>query len=501
MLRKIRIIIAIIIFSLLTLLFLDFTGTLHQWFGGLARIQFIPAFLAVNIGLVVGIVVFTLLFGRVYCSTICPLGVFQDIVSWFSKRVNRRKKYKFSAAKNILRYVVLGIFVLGMIFGATAFIGLIEPYSAYARIANSFLAPLYKLGNNLLASWTIETDIYTFNHVDIWAKSIIAIVAAAVTFVVITVLAWLYGRTYCNTFCPVGTMLSFAGRYAMFRVQINESACNSCGLCSTKCKASCIDTKSKKIDYSRCIDCFDCIDVCRQGAISMRKWNPAKVKTASETEEKQVSSNSRRQFLATVATTIVTAPIALAQEELSHSLQFVERKKPFTRTTPITPPGSKGIQNLHTQCTACHLCVSNCPNEVLHPATMEYGIAGLMQPTMAFDRGFCRVDCNNCASVCPTGAIQKFSLNEKTTIQIGHALYNESACVVTTDGVNCTACSRHCPTGAIVLVEKANTGDTKLMIPTIDTERCIGCGACEYYCPARPQSAIHVEGHEQHRSI
>ena len=86
MLRKLRIIIATIFFTLITLLFLDFTGTLHGWFGWLTKIQFLPAVMALNVGVVIFLIALTLIFGRVYCSTICPLGVMQDLISWFASK-------------------------------------------------------------------------------------------------------------------------------------------------------------------------------------------------------------------------------------------------------------------------------------------------------------------------------------------------------------------------------------------------------------------------------
>ena len=90
MLRTIRLTAAIVCFTLITLLFLDFTGTLHTWFGWLAKIQFLPALLALNIGVVLFLIVLTLLFGRIYCSVICPMGIFQDVVAWIAKRINRK---------------------------------------------------------------------------------------------------------------------------------------------------------------------------------------------------------------------------------------------------------------------------------------------------------------------------------------------------------------------------------------------------------------------------
>ncbi|MBP5667200.1 MAG: 4Fe-4S binding protein, partial [Salinivirgaceae bacterium] len=83
MLRKIRISLAVVFYTLITLLFLDFTGTIHTYFGWMADIQFVPALLALNVGVVVALLVLTFLFGRVYCSVICPLGVMQDVVAFF----------------------------------------------------------------------------------------------------------------------------------------------------------------------------------------------------------------------------------------------------------------------------------------------------------------------------------------------------------------------------------------------------------------------------------
>ena len=80
MLRKIRLVAALLFFTMITLLFLDFTGTVHSWFGWMAKIQFLPAVLALNVGVMIALVLLTLLLGRVYCSVVCPLGVFQDIL-------------------------------------------------------------------------------------------------------------------------------------------------------------------------------------------------------------------------------------------------------------------------------------------------------------------------------------------------------------------------------------------------------------------------------------
>ena len=91
MLRKIRIALAVVFFVGITLLFLDFTGTAHHWLSWMAKVQFLPAVLALNVAVIVGLVVLTLVFGRIYCSVICPLGILQDVLARL-----RRKKNKYS---------------------------------------------------------------------------------------------------------------------------------------------------------------------------------------------------------------------------------------------------------------------------------------------------------------------------------------------------------------------------------------------------------------------
>ena len=169
------------------------------------------------------------------------------------------------------------------------------------------------------------------------------------------------------------------------------------------------------------------------------------------------------------------------------------------RQTPLTPPGSLSMKNLSTRCTGCQLCVSECPNDVLRPST---DLLHLMQPTMSYERGYCRPECTRCSDVCPAGAIKPLDDLEKSSIQIGHAVWIKKNCVPITDGVDCGNCARHCPTGAIEMVPMdANDGDSPL-IPSVNEAVCIGCGACENLCPGKDgQSAIVVEGHEVHKMI
>lgn len=502
MLRKIRIILAVFSIIGVSLLFLDFSGTIHAWLGWLAKIQFLPALLALNIGVVIALVLLTLIFGRVYCSVICPLGIMQDGISWLGSK-RKKNRFRYSPAMSWLRYGVLVVFVAALIAGVGWLVALLAPYSSYGRIISNLFAPFYQWGNNLLAYFAERVDSYAFYSVNVWMKSLSTFAIAAVTFVVLIVLAWRNGRTYCNTICPVGTLLGFIARYSWLKPVIDTNKCIDCNRCSRNCKAACINIKEHQIDYSRCVSCMNCIGKCPKDAIhythpSSRKQTLS-VETAGKiSSEKQETANSRRRFL-TVGATFATATALKAQEKkVDGGLAVIEDKKIPDRSTPLTPPGSLGARNFTQHCTACQLCVSVCPNEVLRPSS---GLMTLMQPEMSYERGYCRVECTRCADVCPAGAILPITKADKSAIQIGHAVWVKENCVPLTDGVDCGNCARHCPAGAILMVLSDPDLSDSPKIPVVDVERCTGCGACENLCPSRPFSAIYVEGHEMHRMV
>lgn len=572
MLRKIRITLAAICFVAVTLLFLDFTGTLHLWFGWLAKIQFLPAVLALNFVVIAILLVLTLLFGRIYCSVICPLGIFQDCVSNLSSR-RKGKKARFSYSKEIkwLRYGVLVLFVIALVAGLNALVALLAPYSAYGRMVQSLLAPVWQWGNNLLAWIAERQDSYAFVTKDVWLKSLPTLIVAAVTFVVVVALAWRNGRTYCNTICPVGTTLSFFSRFAMFRPVIDKSKCKSCHACERKCKAACIDVDNHKIDYSRCVDCFDCIDSCRLGALKYRfAWGrgvgsgstgaktpqnapvgskmtsdeskngqnrssevPASVAepvlrqgsptaevtdngkgvstidaTSPVAEPVEATDKGRRAFLVGGAAVIggsllSSIPMRAEEEEIKDKKRdggFAEvlPKKAPNRKTPITPFGSESVEKFYKHCTACQLCVTVCPNNVLRPSSR---LEHLMQPEMSFEKGYCRPECVKCSEVCPAGAILKITPEEKTEWKVGTAGVDYDLCVVNRDGVSCGNCAHHCPVGAIRMVRKNPDDEKSPRIPSVNEEKCIGCGACENLCPSRPISAITVNGYSVHHNV
>lgn len=507
-LRKIRSAAASVVIIAAALLFLDFTGTIHSWMGWIAKVQFIPALMALNAGIIALLLIVTLLFGRIYCSVICPLGIFQDIIS----RTNRKKnRFRFSPQVAWLRYSMLAIFVIAFAVGIGSVVALLEPYSSFGRIVSNIFAPLYQWINNLMAYIAERNGSYAFYEKEVWMKGIGTLVIAAITLIAIIVLARKGGRTYCNTVCPVGTMLGFVSHFSIYKVRIDKNKCNGCGLCAMNCKAACIDSKNHSIDYSECVACFNCIDKCKKNALVYKRAGKEEyadvvsgqvMADKNETEQaalaQQPVDKSRRDML-TIAGTMMAASALKAQEsKVDGGLAYIEDKKIPKRATPIVPPGSLSIRNFTKKCTGCQLCVSVCPNQVLRPSA---SLSTFMQPEISYERGYCRPECTKCSEVCPAGAINAISREEKSSVQVGHAVWIEKNCVIITDSVSCGNCARHCPVGAISMVEVSPDSLDSKTIPVINTERCIGCGACENLCPSRPFSAIYVEGHNMHRTI
>ena len=483
MLRTIRIILAAVFFVGLTLLFLDFTGTLHQWLGWMASVQFLPAVLSLNVAVVVCLVLLTLVCGRIYCSVVCPLGVLQDVFAWLGKKA-KKNRYTYSKEVTWLRYLLLAVMVAALAAGMGTVVQLLAPYSAFGRIATLLLQPLWQVGNNALASLSERYDSYAFYTVEVWMRSMPVFIIALATLVLLVVLAWRGGRTYCNSVCPVGTVLSFLARFSLFKVRFDTNKCKNCSLCTKSCKAACIDFKNHKVDYSRCVVCGDCIAKCKFGALSL---------SAAGGE----ASASRRSFLLAGALA-TTAALAQEKKKVDGGLAELVGKKAPERQTPLVPPGAQSLKNMQTRCTGCQLCVSECPNGVLRPGT---DLLHLMQPVMDFNRGYCRPECTRCSDVCPTGAIKPLDAVLKSSIQTGHAVVSADHCISALGETECGNCARHCPAEAIEMVPSDPDDDLSPSVPSVNEAACIGCGACEYLCPVRPVSAIHVEGHEVHRNI
>lgn len=524
MLKHLRRLLALVFLLGLNWLFLDFTGSAQHCVGWMAKLQLLPALLAFNWVVVIVLVIVTLLMGRIYCSVICPLGIMQDVISWISGKLqlNKNKRrfgrfaYENSKGLNVLRYTLFGLFVVCLLAGFGTFVQLLAPYSSFGRIVTMLLQPLYEMGNNLLADRSEAAGNFDYYQVDVWMRSMPVFIVALVTFVVIAIMAWVGGRFYCNRLCPVGTLLGILSAKRVLGIHIDADKCKSCRLCERACKSSAIFIPTRdqqkqrlvpEVDSTRCVDCFDCIEKCQHDALAFTKMPRQAantVSTVSADSNKNEAGPTRRAFL-TATAAVVGATLAEAQEKTTDGgLTVITGKQRPERKQPICPPGAISLKNMQQKCTGCQLCVSECPNGVLRPSN---DLMHFMMPTSSYERGFCRPECTRCSDVCPTGAIVKFPGDEKerravkSSTKIGTAHWVADNCIVNTDGVSCGLCSRRCPTAAIKMVLSDPDDKKSLRIPSVDEERCIGCGACENLCPARPFSAIYVEGVDVQREM
>lgn len=466
MLRKIRIAAAALFFAGITLLFV---GIGHQWWGWMAKLQFLPSCMALNFAAIAFVLLLTLVFGRIYCSVICPMGVFQDLVIRVRKLLSpkgRKPKRHFVKEPRIVRYGVLALVIVTALTFSQLLLTILAPYSAYGRMVRSIVG--LSRGESLAPA---------------------LLITAAATLVVICVCAWIWGRGWCNTVCPVGSVLGLVSRFSLFKVSIDQSQCVSCRKCEKGCKSSCIDIDTHTIDHSRCVDCFDCLDSCPKGGIKFRFSLPRKAKTVPVTES---VDKGRRAFMATTALVGGSLALGAQNKRLDGGLADVIDKTSPERSERLVPFGAESVKDFYDRCTACQLCVSNCPNGVLRPST---DIGHFLQPQMGYDKGWCRPECTTCSQVCPAGAIRPLKAEEKLTHKIGTAKVNLSLCLAAKDEASCGNCSRHCPVGAVRMVK---TDGYHRSIPVVAEAQCIGCGACEYLCPARPISAITVDGISVH---
>ena len=208
---------------------------------------------------------------------------------------------------------------------------------------------------------------------------------------------------------------------------------------------------------------------------------------------------NRRSFLSAAAT---AAAGVLADDDKLTDGGYAEVSPPGVpvRKTPLVPPGAGGLDNFGRRCVGCQLCVAQCPNQVLRPLKARHPGAPLemLQPVMGYERGYCRPECTTCGEVCPAGAIRPITPHEKKTIHVGHAVWNKALCLAAEEGVTCHACERHCPVGAITLVPMEAADKKAPKVPKVDEAKCIGCGACEHLCPARPLPALVIEGLGRH---
>lgn len=536
------------------------------------HIQFVPALLSLAAGTLgvalplIILLLLTLIFGRVYCSFLCPTGILQDIIGRLARPFTRRTRtnphspgagaHNTSAGSHstganagcstsagsstsssnstsagssnsacssnnagyrkphsILRYIILIatglLFALGLAWPLT----LLDPYSLFGKIASQFFGSIEIFLNNALAN-IFPSSIPYLKYTSIATVSFIYGTIALITLILFSAA---HGRLYCNTICPVGTLLGLIGSKSLFQIRIESNACKHCNACAKNCKSNCIDIKGQKVDTERCVVCFNCLQHCKFGALHYSLRRPAastSAGSAASTSSSTSASSTQPSATAAGSSTASTQPSGKIDKGLRTTLaglaglgtaiiankgtgsRFIPIKEYREKHLPenlrasqelgIMPPGAGRLEHFKQNCTGCYACVAACPGDVIKPATFEYGPDGILLPTLKYNGHFCGYECNACSSACPSGALSPLTLKEKKRTAIGKAIYMAGKCIVFQAETDCGACDEHCPTKAITMVPVP--GKSFLYYPKLNRDLCIGCGGCEYICPQKPKA-------------
>ena len=493
-LKKTRVFVSVFFFLITLISFLDIIHLLPaQIFPFLLYFQFIPSafkffnqFSLLATGFIM-VLILTLLFGRIYCSSVCPLGTLQDIISGIAIRLNKKKYFRLLNDYKLLKYTTLCITIISLFSGSLIILNLIDPYSLTGKIFTNIFRVAVIPFNNLLALLLERFSIFSVYSIDLKALSWLSIGFSSFVLIIIGIMSFSKGRLFCNTICPVGTFLGLISRASLYKISIDQYECSACGNCETVCKAGCIDNDNQKIDFERCVNCFNCFTVCPSNGIVYKRSPVRFVKASNQHVDKRKRKFFKRFFIGIITLSVLNRA----------QVKIIPKKKstvPILKKLYPSPPGSLSVDHYYSTCTACHLCISACPTHVLQPSFLEHGWFNILQPYLDNSAAYCTFECTRCTDVCPTGAIIPLTVEKKKTLQIGKTNFVKENCIVETEGTACGACSEHCPTKAIIMVPYKNN----LKIPEVKNDYCVGCGACEYACPTIPFKAIYVEGNQIH---
>jgi ferredoxin len=428
-----------------------------------------------------------LVFGRVWCGWACPMG---SVLDWISPK-NTRKGEKVPVRWRTVKYLAFTVLISAAVLGNQTRV-IADPIAILTRTMTTAIWPALRA-----AVFGVEGFLYQFDF--LWPlldvinakvllplfQGIESVFTSAIPiflfFCVMVGLNWIAERFWCRYLCPLGGMLGIFSRGAILRREVGE-VCTDCGLCARNCPTGTIDkTKGYASDPAECIYCYDCAADCPVSAISFPAHSPL------HWAEKQAYDPARRDVLRSVVG--AAAGVSLL------GVETITRREPERM---IRPPGAT-LTDFTTLCMRCGECVRVCPTQGLQPSLLEGGLQNLFTPRLVPRLGQCSFTCSACIAVCPTGAIPPITLEEKQRIQIGLASIDQDRCLAWGYDTICSVCEEICP-----LAEKAIRQDERevtdlngntftIKLPYVLRELCIGCGACEYHCPAGGEAAIQVK--------
>lgn len=529
LLKPLRVIAAVLFFSAITLFFLDYSGSLPLRLHILAQIQMIPAILGGTLIAVAIWVLLTFLFGRLYCSIICPLGVAQDVISRTAKIVQPKKKYRFNQVRPILRYGLLALLVIGLFLNVPVFVTLLDPYANFGRITTSLFRPIVLLGNNVLAGISHSFGNYTLVYMPI-NVSITAVLVAFAALILVSYMSWLTGRRFCNSLCPVGTLLGLFSRNSLYRIRL-KSSCIGCTRCETICKGECIDSKNRVVHADRCVACFNCLSACKKEAILYGTARQIGIgpKSAVKQQLVDVKQSVAKQQLVEVKQAVVKQQSVERNQTVGRSEMVVQ---PFKGTERRTVLGRLiwsvlGLTFIAGFLKGERLTATESGNGVstvdsgtrlgtgqnggtgsvgeTEPIGKTGGSTGLTELPLGKSRvgyklthpvfppggmmiGRFHHHCNGCqlcVSKCPSGILTPASTEygirgfQQPVVKFRHGFCN----------YDCTICTEVCPNHALRHLTKLEKHQTQMGQVCFLEENCVvktqetNCGACAEHCP------------------
>jgi len=434
----------------------------------------------------------TLIFGRVWCGWLCPLGT---LLEWFRFRSASRRAATFSPRWRRIKNLLLLLILVAALFGNLSLL-ILDPITLFTRTMTTAILPAL---NHAITS--VERTLYPisfFRPAIDWLERVLRgpvlpviqpvfaqNTALAAFFLGILALNLLADRFWCRYLCPLGALLGLLSKVSLLR-PIVRPACNRCARCVGVCRLDAIDTaQGYEIIPAECTVCLDCLAACPESAASKGSgidfrlhWRPAPAREYDPT---------RRQALAALATG--AAGVAL----LRTGVQAKQLDPQLIR-----PPGVEDEGEFLARCLRCSQCMKVCPTSGLQPALFEAGLEGLWTPRLTPRLGHCDYGCNACGQICPSGAIPSLELARKREAVIGVAVIDRDLCLPWAHGIPCIVCEEMCPTPekAIRLEEVTVTDDrgepSIVQRPYVLEDVCIGCGICEYQCPVGGKAAIEV---------
>ncbi len=469
-----------------------------------------------------GLVALTLVFGRVFCGWICPFGTLHHFFGWifpsrYGKGANRIEQNRTHPVRQRIKYYLLYAFLGAAVFGS-AIGGMFDPICISVRALGLAVLPASQYATGLLGTAITRTNVLPLqNSSDAAADFLAANVWQAKQHYYHQ--AWLIGillvgilfmnrfipRFWCRVLCPLGALLGVFSRFALFGMEKDHEKCTDCNLCVVHCQGADSPEGGVKWRQDECHMCMNCESACPEDVIKFRFLPGLKSRTGEP-------DTGRRTALTAVAAGAIAIPMARAADALE------------TNYDPklIRPPGAVEEHDFLERCIRCAECMKVCPNNALHPAFFEAGIEGLWTPILIPRIGYCEHSCVLCGEVCPTGAIQKITEEQKMgidekPIRIGTAFYDQGRCLPWSMATPCIVCEEFCPTSPksiwVEEVEVAKRDDrpraagtaapmitVKVQQPHVDPNLCIGCGACEKVCPVQDEPAVYVTNVGETRS-